>query len=138
MSRRNDRVNQLLREEISALLARQIKDPRLGVVITITRVETSNDLRNAKVFFSVMGDADAKQTALAGIESAAAFLRRELHHRLNLRHTPFLSFSLDESVEEGDNLLQLMDGILEPQREQHPAEGSDRYTGPLTFSTGDS
>ena len=138
MSRRNDRVNQLLREEISALLARQIKDPRLGVVITITRVQTSNDLRTANVFFSVMGNADAKQAALAGIESAATFLRRELHHRQNLRHTPFLSFSLDESVEEGDNLLQLMDRILEPQQEQPPVEGINRYTGPLTFSPGDS
>ncbi|MCH7552720.1 MAG: 30S ribosome-binding factor RbfA [Chloroflexi bacterium] len=111
MSRRIDRVNELLRLEISQVLARQIKDPRLSGVITITEVRTSSDLRNALVLLSVMGDKEAKQSALAGIQSAAKFLRRELRGRLTLRYTPFLSFALDDSLENAARLLSIMDQI---------------------------
>ena len=112
MSRRIDRVNEVLRLEISQLLARQIKDPRLsGVITTITEVRTSPDLRNALVLLSVMGDQDAKQTALQGIQSAAKFLRRELRDRLTLRYVPFLSFTLDDSLENADRLLEIMNQI---------------------------
>ena len=116
MSRRIDRVNELLRLEISQVLARQIKDPRLSGVITITEVRTSSDLRNALVLLSVMGDEEAKQTALAGIQSAAKFLRRELRGRLTLRYTPFLSFALDDSLEDADRLIGIMNQIQADQR----------------------
>ena len=115
MSRRIDRVNELLRLEISQVLARQIKDPRLAGVITITEVRTSSDLRNALVLLSVMGDEEAKQSALAGIQSAAKFLRRELRGRLTLRYTPFLSFALDDSLEHADRLIGIMNQIQADQ-----------------------
>ena len=108
MSRRTDRVNEQLREEISTILARQIKDPRLSGVISVTRVVTSGDLRSAKVYISVMGKPETKQTALAGIRSAASFLRRDLRDRINMKHTPFLSYQLDDSLEEADQVLRLM------------------------------
>ena len=111
MPRRLDRVNELLRTEISQLLARQIKDPRLSGVITVTRVSASNDLRTARVYISVMGDKETKRTALDGIQSAASFLRRELRGRVTMRHTPFLTFDLDESMEEADQILRLMDSL---------------------------
>lgn len=111
MSRRLDRVNELLRTEISQLLARQIKDPRLSGVISVTRVSASNDLRTARVYISVMGEAETKRTALDGIQSAASFLRRELRGRVAMRHTPFLTFDLDESMEEADQILRLMDTL---------------------------
>ena len=115
MSRRIDRVNELLRHEISRLLARQIKDPRLGGVISITRVSTSNDLRAAEVFLSVMGDQATKLTALDGIRSASTFLRRELRQRLTMRYTPFLTFSLDETFEETEHILGIMDSIRDEE-----------------------
>jgi ribosome-binding factor A len=111
MSRRTDRVNEQLREEISTLLARQIKDPRLKGVISITRVVTSGDLRSARVFISVMGGEETKKAALDGIQSAASFLRRELRDRINMRHTPFLTYELDDSLEEADQVLRLMNKI---------------------------
>ncbi|MCH8989277.1 MAG: 30S ribosome-binding factor RbfA [Chloroflexi bacterium] len=111
MSRRTDRVNEQLREEISTLLARQIKDPRLNGVISITRVVTSGDLRSATVYISVMGNQETKQTALNGIQSAASFLRRELRDRINMRHTPFMTYKLDESLEEADQVLRLMNQV---------------------------
>ena len=115
MSRRIDRVNELLRLEISQVLARQIKDPRLSGVITITEVRTTPDLRNALVLLSVMGDREAKKNALAGIESAAKFLRRELRGRLTLRYVPFLRFVLDDSLEHADRLMTIMNQIQESQ-----------------------
>ena len=110
MPRRIDRVNELLRSEISHLIARQIKDPRVAGVISITEVSASSDLRSARVYVSVMGLERDQQEALVGIRSAASFLRRELRERVNLRHTPHLTFLLDDSIQEGDRVLRLMEG----------------------------
>ena len=136
MSRRADRINGLLREEISLLLSREIKDPRLDGLISITRVDTSSDLRNARVFLSVMGDQASKDAALQGIQSAASFLRRSLRDRLKLRYVPFLKFAIDESIEDADTLLRLMDQIQDsPPAPDHLPE-SPAYNGPLSFSHG--
>ena len=111
MSRRTDRINEQLREEISMLLTRSTKDPRLNGVISITRVVSSNDLRSARAYVSVMGNDQTKQEALAGIRSAASFLRRELRDRINMKHTPFLTYELDDSMEEADQLIRLMNQV---------------------------
>ena len=107
---RIDRVNELLRSEISQLIARQIKDPRVAGVISVTEVIASSDLRSARVYVSVMAPQADQQSALEGIRSAASFLRRELRERVNLRHTPHMTFYLDDSIEEGDRVLRLMEG----------------------------
>ena len=86
MSRRTDRINEQLREEISTILSRQVKDPRLNAVISITRVVASNDLRSARVYISVMGNKETKEEALQGLQSAASFLRREIRDRINMKH----------------------------------------------------
>ena len=111
MPRRIDRVNELLRSEISQLIAKGIKDPRVAGVISVTEVIASSDLRSARVYVSVMGDPANRQQTLDGIRSAASFLRRELRERVNLRHTPHMTFELDDSIEEGDRVLRLMDGL---------------------------
>ena len=121
MSRRIDRINELLRTEISFVLMRHIKDPRLNGVISVTQVNTSSDLRNAKVLLSVMGDDDTKKAAMDGIQSAATFLRRELRDRVALRYTPFLSFALDDTLEEADHLFQIMDRIREDDIPEPPS-----------------
>ena len=109
MSRRVDRINGLLREEISRLLSREIKDPRLSGLLTITKVRTSSDLRNAKVYLSVLGNDEANTTALQGIQSAATFLRKQLRERLRLKYVPFLTFEIDDSMETSDHIFRLMD-----------------------------
>ena len=109
MSRRVDRINGLLREEISRLLSREIKDPRLSGLLTITQVRTSSDLRNAKVYLSVLGNDEANTTALQGIQSAATFLRKQLRERLRLKYVPFLTFEIDDSMETSDHIFRLMD-----------------------------
>ncbi|MCY3602325.1 MAG: 30S ribosome-binding factor RbfA [Chloroflexi bacterium] len=105
MSRRTSRVSELLREEISDLVQRDLKDPRLeGALLSITEVEVSGDLRNAAVFVSHLGSAEERDEALAGLQSAASYLERELRRRLRMRRTPSLTFRFDPSIERGARL----------------------------------
>ncbi len=108
MNRRIERVNHLIRQEISELLQRQVKDPRLSGFITVIRVSTSSDLSHAKVFISVMGDEEEKKEALQALTVASGFFRRELSRRLRLRRFPELSFHRDDSIDEGAHVLQLI------------------------------
>ena len=111
MSRRTERVSELLREEICALLLRGTKDPRLAHMVTITAVEVAADFKHAKVFVSVLGTEAEKAEVMQGFESAARFLRRELSDRLRLRTTPQLSFCMDDSIERGSRILQILKEI---------------------------
>ena len=135
MSRRVDRINGLLREAISSLLVRDIKDPRLSGLLTITQVRTSTDLRNAKVYLSVLGNDEASTAALQGIQSAATFLRKQLRERLRLKYVPFLTFEIDDSMETSDHIFRLMD---QARQESHSNVVSDEDTqgaGPKSSST---
>lgn len=111
MTRRTDRVNGLLRQEISNLLSRELNDPRLSGVVSITQVKTSSDLRYATVYVSVMGKREEKDMALEGISSATGFMRRELRGRVSLRYIPELKFILDESLDNAERIFGLMDSI---------------------------
>lgn len=114
MSRRTERVNELLREELSWLLATEMNDPRLPLLVTITRVAVSADLRHAQVFVSIMGSNEEKQSAIRMLQAAAGFLHRALKPRLTLRYVPGLLFQLDDSIEEGARMLQIMDELYSP------------------------
>ncbi len=135
MSRRTDRINEQLREEVSTILTRQIKDPRLNAVISITRVVSTNDLRSARVYISVMGNKQTQHEALEGIRSAASFVRREIRNRINMKHTPFLSYELDSSIDEADKLFRLMNKVrpsdADPESSS-PETSSPETTGPET------
>jgi ribosome-binding factor A len=111
MTHRVERVNNLIRQEISELLQRQIKDPRLGSFIAVTEVSTSPDLKYAKIFVSRIGSEGEKQETLSVLAGASGFFRNELAKRLKLRRIPELSFQWDDSIERGAHLLQLMDQI---------------------------
>lgn len=115
VTRRQRRVGELLREELSILLQREARDPRLEDV-TITDVEISPDLRHARVYVSVIGDRQAKAKALQGLERATGFLRRELAARVTLRRIPELTFHLDESIERGQRIMELLHQIEEEVR----------------------
>jgi ribosome-binding factor A len=109
MSRRSERTRKLIQREISGLLEREVNDPRLSKLISVTEVTLSPDLKYAKIFVSTLGDQmDNKQEILAGFNKASGFLRRELASHLKLRYTPQLSFHYDDSIERGARLLKLM------------------------------
>jgi ribosome-binding factor A len=116
-SRRIERINHLLRQEIAELLTREVKDATLNTaMISITDVDTSPDLRNAKVYFSVYGDEDEIKAARDHLKRASGFLHHNLKERLDLRHTPHLEFVFDPSLERGDRIMRLM-RTIEEERE---------------------
>ena len=108
--RRSDKVGGVIKEEISRMLLREIKDPRIGFV-TITRVKVSKDLRFVKVYFSVLGDQSAREDSLRGLNSATGFMRRELGRKLRLRYVPDIVFSFDPSLEHMSRLAELIHQI---------------------------
>ncbi len=111
MTHRIERVNNLIRHEISELLQRQVKDPRLGNFVAVTEVSTSSDLRHANIFVSRMGSEEENQEVLSALAAASGFFRNELARRLKLRRTPELSFHWDDSIERGAHLLELIDKV---------------------------
>jgi ribosome-binding factor A len=112
MTRRAERVNELLREEISEIIQREMKDPRLGGLISITAVEVSPDFSHARVFVSVLGSEEESTSSLKALNAGAAFLRHELRGRLkSLRHVPELSFRADTSIARGAHLTALLNQV---------------------------
>ena len=104
-SRRTERVNVLLRQQLSEIIARDMNDPRLAHIITIVNVGVSRDLKHAKVFTSVLGKQEERKAAVETLNRASGFLRRELIARLSMKTIPFLSFIQDDSIEQGTHLL---------------------------------
>ena len=112
MSMRTTRVNELLRAEISELLLREVKDPRVSRgMVTITEVQVSPDLRHAVVYVSHLGTEAERKEALEGLKNSAHFLHRELVHRLSLRNVPELVFKFDPSIERGARLAELINQV---------------------------
>ncbi len=109
MSHRIERINNLIRQEISELLQRQVKDPRLGTFIAVTEVSTSPDLKFAKVFVSRISNQAEKEETMQALEAAAGFLRKSLMKNLRLRRVPDLHFYWDDSIERADRLFRLLD-----------------------------
>ncbi len=116
MTRRTDRVADALQGLIAELLLREIKDPRIGLV-TITAVRISPDLRHARVFFSTLGDAGTHDQALAGLRSAAGFIRSQVARRLELRVAPQFEFVFDPSLEQAERLSRLLKDTRPPEGE---------------------
>ena len=116
MSRRIDRVNVVLQQAISSVLAEDLRDHRLGGMVSVVRVDASPDLGSARVYVSVLGDEDAKVGSMRALRSAAGFVHRRLRQRVTLRSIPAVEFRLDESIEAGSDLL----GLISRNR---PADG---------------
>ncbi len=106
--KRAERVSDQMKQEIADILMRKIKDPRIGFV-TITDVEVTDDLKNAKIFVSAYGD--SKEKTLAGLKSASAFIRIELGRRMRLKSVPELLFRYDNTVEQGAHIMELLRDI---------------------------
>lgn len=107
---RQKRVAERIRQEISELLQRELKDPRLALV-SVTRVTVDRELAHADVYVSNLGDAADHQEMLAALHSAAGFIRREIGRRVKLRLTPHLVFHWDPGMENVEQVAQLLDGL---------------------------
>ena len=112
-NRRILRINVLIRDELADLLRREVKDPQLEGMISITEVDTASDLSLTRVHVSVLADEEEARKTLDRLRHAARFFRRELAERLNLRHTPELDFRLDTSIARGARVLQILRELKE-------------------------
>ncbi|MCJ7514432.1 MAG: 30S ribosome-binding factor RbfA [Dehalococcoidia bacterium] len=117
MTRRTERLNSVIQQEISQLLLEQVNDPRLTGLISITRVLTSPDLRHTNVFVSTIGDNVDKEEILKGFTAASGFLRRQLATRLQIKYMPELSFHFDDSIERAAKVLKLINEVASEDAE---------------------
>jgi ribosome-binding factor A len=106
-----------MKKEIADLISNTIKDPRLPELVSITAVRVTKDLRYAKVFVSVYGNDQQKKDALQALKHAAGFVRREIGQRIQLRYTPEILFVLDDSIEYGMHISNLIDKTMNPGNE---------------------
>jgi ribosome-binding factor A len=111
MSHRIERVNTLMQREISELIQRDLRDPRLDEFVSVTEVSVSSDLRYARVYISSVGGQQKEPQILGALSSAAGFLRSELAKKVRLRRMPELHFQWDNSIEHGDRVLRLIDEV---------------------------
>lgn len=110
---KNTRINGEVKRELSNLISREIKDPRINPMTSVVSVEVAPDLKTAKVYVSVLGDEESKNSTLSGLRSAASFMRGQLAKTLNLRNTPELTFIIDNSIEYGVHMSKLIDEVNE-------------------------
>lgn len=109
---KNTRINGEVQKELSCIIRDDIKDPRISPWTSVVAVEVAPDLKTCKAWISVLGSEKDKEDTGKGLKSAAPFIRRELAHRLNLRNTPVINFVMDQSIEHGVNMSQLIDEVI--------------------------
>ena len=114
---RMQRVQELMKQELSKIILQDLKDPRIGFV-TVTAVDVSSDLRNARVYVSLMGSEQQIADSWRGLQSSRGFLRREIGHRVRLRYTPELTLELDKSVDYGVHIQELLQKIKKDEEDR--------------------
>ncbi len=111
---RAHRLAELLKIEISDILLKEVKDPRIGFV-SLTDIEVSGDLRHANVYVSVFGDEEERQSSMKGLEKATGYIRKLLGERITVYHTPEILFKYDNSLERGAYISELIDKVREEE-----------------------
>ena len=108
---RMGRVNDEIAKELAMIIRGELKDPRIGVLTTVTRVETTQDLKYCKAFVSILGNDEEKENVMQGLKSAAGYIRHLLAERINLRITPEISFKIDDSLDHSIKMSKLLNEI---------------------------
>ncbi len=107
---RIDRISEEVKKELSAII-RELKDPRISTVVSVVNVSVTKDLKFAKAYISVLGSEKAQKDVIDALKSASGFIRREIGHRINLRATPEFTFILDNSIEYGAHINQVLKNL---------------------------
>lgn len=124
-SQRPERVQEAIREEVAKIVQQELKDPRLGF-ITITRVELTRDLRFARIFFSVLGDAKAKKRAFYGLNSAKGYIKGKLADKVKLKFMPDIVFKIDDSFEKTKEIFDILEKLkTEDKEKKERKDGED-------------
>jgi len=119
--KRADRVSEAIKREVSVMLTQEVKDPGIHFV-TVSEVRTTDDLRNAKIFVSVLGDEQNRVESMKGLERAKGYLRRELGRRLQLRYTPDIHFYLDTTLDNAIRIKELLNSVQSPPKTEDDGE----------------
>lgn len=118
MKKRSNRIikiNEEIKREVSGIISRELKDPRINHMTTIVSVDTTPDLKFCKIFVSVLGDEESQKNTLDGLKRSTGYIRNELAKRINLRNTPEITFVVDQSIEYGMNMSKLIDEVNKPK-----------------------
>lgn len=134
--KRSDRVRHLIQQEISQILQLEVKDPRVKFV-TVTGLKLTDDLREAKVLISILGEADDRNAVLSGLHRATGYIRSELGRRLKLRYTPTVTFAIDDSWERQERILDLLDSIHHDDMPSSDVSYSDDLDGNVAIDEND-
>ena len=116
---KNTRVNTEVQRELSEIIRRGLKDPRVAPWTSVVAVEVAPDLKTCKAYVSVLGDEKSQQDTITGLKSAEGYIRRQLARTVNLRNTPEIRFILDQSIEYGINMSKLIDEVTEHDNKMH-------------------
>ena len=121
---KNTRINNEVQRELSEIISREVKDPRIHPMTSVVSVEVTPDLKYCKAYISVLGGEEAGKDTIQGLRSAVGFIRNQLARRINLRNTPELTFILDQSIEYGVHMTRLIDEVTAdlPVREEEEAD----------------
>ena len=122
---KNTRINGEVQRELSMLINREIKDPRINPMTSVVAVEVAPDLKHAKIYISVLGDEESQKSTLQGLKSAAPFMRGQLARSINLRNTPELTFVMDQSIEYGVNMSRLINEVNKDLTNHEMDENAD-------------
>ncbi|MFV0503189.1 MAG: 30S ribosome-binding factor RbfA [Lachnospirales bacterium] len=109
------RINDEIMREVAIIIRGELKDPRIGVITSVTEVDTTNDLKYCKIYISVLGNDKEKEDVITGLKNAKGFIRRELARRINLRNTPELTFLLDQSLEYSMHIDELINKVTKSE-----------------------
>lgn len=108
---RLNRINDEIMREVAIIIRGELKDPRISTITSVTKVETSSDLKYTKISVSILGDDTQKEDVLKGLKSSAGFIRKELANRINLRNTPEVKFEIDNTLDYSMKIESLLDSI---------------------------
>lgn len=108
---KNTRINGEVQRELSRIISREIKDPRIAPMTSVVDAVVTSDLKQCKAYISVLGNDEEKEGTMKGLNSAVGYIRRELAHSINLRNTPEITFILDDSIEYGVNMSKKIDEL---------------------------
>lgn len=112
------RVNEEFKRQISYIVQNELRDPRIDTMISVTSVEVSKDLKYAKVFVSIFGNDESKNTAFEILKSSSGFVRKELSQKVNMRYTPEVVFKMDDSIEHGMHIDSIINKIKEKDKNE--------------------
>lgn len=113
------RINGEVQKELSRIISREIKDPRIHPMTSVTQVSVTPDLKECKAYISVLGDEKAQADTLEGLKSASGYIRRELAGSINLRNTPEITFIIDQSIEYAISMSKKIDDVMSRQTQDH-------------------